>query len=117
MKFLDYFVITMAILAGTAGIIFSINVPRGNSVYISTPEGEYRYSLEKDKIIKVKGLDGEMVFEIKGRKIRAIESNCPHRICVLRGWVYRNGDSIVCIPNHIIAKIETAENDIDAIIE
>ena len=117
MKFFDYVVIILAIVAGTAGIVFSVNVPHGNSIFISTPDGEYRYSLEKDRIIKLKGLAGGMVLEIKGEKVRAIESDCPRKICVLRGWVYRSGDSIVCIPNHIIVKIETAENDLDAIVE
>ncbi len=48
----------------------------------------------------------EMVIQTSAeRTIRVLESNCPDKICVNTGAVSRDGQSIACLPNHVIIKI------------
>ncbi len=117
MKGLDVPVILVALLAGALGLAVSMGFPSAEGVFIKTPYAEYRYPIDRDRTVTVKGLLGPYVIEIKDRKVRAVESACPEKICIQRGWVYRSGDSIVCIPNNIIVRLENGSQDIDAITE
>jgi hypothetical protein len=38
--------------------------------------------------------------------VRIIESTCPDKICVRTGWISRPGQSIVCLPNRVVVRIE-----------
>ena len=117
MKLFDYLAVFFILIMGISGILYSVSAPAGKSVLITTPEGEYRYSLEKDNIIKLHSLSGPFWVEIKSGKVRVIETACPHQICKQRGWAYRSGDSIACVPNRILIKIESGEREVDGITE
>ena len=117
MKFWDIIILLAALTAGMCGMIFSVGPERGNFIHILTPSGDYRYSMSKDREITVTGLNGKYVVEIKEGRVRAREAICPEQICIKRGWVSRSGDSIICLPNRIIIKIENQKQEIDAIVE
>ncbi|ERK32425.1 NusG domain II-containing protein [Clostridium intestinale] len=56
--------------------------------------------------------------EVKDGKVRMLEMSkeiCPNAICSDTGWIDKTYQSIVCLPNNIIATIEGVEEDtIDA---
>lgn len=41
---------------------------------------------------------------------------CPDGICWKTGWVSRPGQSIVCVPNHMVITVEGNRNDVDSIL-
>ncbi len=41
------------------------------------------------------------------RRIMVTEANCPDKVCINTGKVYMDGQSIACLPNHVIIKIGT----------
>jgi len=44
------------------------------------------------------------------------EATCPNGICWKTGWISRTGQSIVCVPNHMIVTIEGGVNEVDAVV-
>ena len=46
-----------------------------------------------------------MVLLVKKGKIEVLHSNCPQGICKHQGWISRPGQSIVCVPNHVLIEI------------
>ena len=52
---------------------------------------------------------------IENGKIRFEESTCPDKVCVKTGWLTDEGDMAVCLPNHVIVKIEGMNTDIDGV--
>jgi hypothetical protein len=81
----------------------------------------YRMSLDDGKRVKV-SVDGEVVYEgslneahteeitcpggrnvlvIEQGEARISEADCPDKICVKKGEIYRDGETIVCLPNHL----------------
>lgn len=44
--------------------------------------------------------------------IAVVKSNCPDKICVNTGKVSIMGQSIACLPNHVIIKIGSQDNPI-----
>jgi len=61
--------------------------------------------LDKDKIITI--LDGKMRLELKGGRVRVLDTDCPHHICKNMGWIKYNGETIVCVPNKVLIEIKS----------
>ena len=117
MKPLDIILLVLFALLGVMGILYSISNETGSYVQIKTPYSEYRYSLDKDRIISVKGLLGEYQIEIKNKSVRVLSTTCPQKICQNRGSVDKVGDSIICLPNRIIIRIMGNNGEIDAVTQ
>jgi hypothetical protein len=87
----------------------------GETVVIQVAEKEpINLPLNKDRIIKVQGPLGESIIEIKNKKVRMLSSPCPDKLCVKQGWIDKTSQSIICVPNRIIIKIE-GRADFDAL--
>ena len=52
-----------------------------------------------------------MEFEISGGKIRVSDSDCHDKICESTGFISRNSEAIVCLPNRVVVKIEDKNTD------
>ncbi|MGB9681867.1 MAG: NusG domain II-containing protein [bacterium] len=79
----------------------------GTTVIIQVSGKEtIRLPLNRDKTIKVQGPLGESIIEIKNRKVRMLFSPCPDKLCMKQGWIDKTSQSIICVPNRIIIKIE-----------
>ena len=71
--------------------------------------------------------DGEYPVEVNGEitnllavqdgAVRMEEAECPDHLCIRRGAIRYAGDSIVCLPNRVVAEI-TGEDalDLDAVV-
>lgn len=54
--------------------------------------------------------------EVSDKKIRMIEMDkltCPEGVCSETGWIGKNYETIVCLPNRIVVSVENAVSDID----
>jgi len=59
--------------------------------------------------------DYKNIILVENGKIRFEESTCPDKVCVKTGWLTDEGDMAVCLPNHVIVKIEGMNTDIDGV--
>ena len=69
-----------------------------------------RYSLEKDRILKISGTMGESIIEIKQKRARFIHSPCRNQFCVLHGWIEHHGDITACLPNQMSISLYNTQN-------
>ena len=84
------------------------------SIYQS---GKLDKLLELDKDQQIILLDGKMIVEIKGKKIRVKKSDCPRQVCVRIGWIAHSGEAITCVPYKTVIEIGSAKNTvIDAVV-
>lgn len=67
--------------------------------------------LNIDNIYEVNGYNGVVKIEVKNQKIRVIEETSPLHICKNQGSISKANDTLVCLPNKIIIKIESKELD------
>lgn len=122
MKKGDIIIIAVAIIAAAA-LYFSGILSPGESgakavVYINgnkekevslTEDNEYRFETENG---------GYNILVIKDGKADMIDSNCRDKICVNHKAIYRENESITCLPHKIVVEIEGGEkSDIDVIVE
>lgn len=58
--------------------------------------------------------DGDYnLIEILGNRIRIAEASCLDQLCVRQGWIYRSGQTIVCLPHTLVIEIEASDGSED----
>ncbi len=112
----DIVVIMIIALAAAAlsALFFLYDTRQGTSGYDRTGrlvimrDGETfgSYDLDEDRLIDI----GETnVCEIKDGRVCMKSADCPDQSCVRSHPISEPGENIVCLPNKVILKIETAE--------
>ncbi|GAB2027893.1 NusG domain II-containing protein [Lactovum odontotermitis] len=43
--------------------------------------------------------------QIKDKKVRVYEANCPDQVDVKAGWKSRNGETLVCLPHSLVVEL------------
>ena len=62
-------------------------------------------------------LNGRMLVEIKGKKIRVKKSECPRQLCVNIGWIQHTGEAIICVPFKTLIEIKSDDAPVvDAVV-
>ena len=67
------------------------------------------YPLSVNRIVKFNGALGKMKIEIKDKKVRMLESNCPLHLCIKEGWISSPSVPIVCVPNKVVVYIKSSQ--------
>jgi hypothetical protein len=65
--------------------------------------------------LTVKGSNGESYLEIAGGRVRMVDSACPDKLCVKRGWISSPGQSIVCLPNRVVIEVVSGDGGPDVV--
>ena len=112
----DIFVYVFSFVLIVALLIVSnviTNRAKGDILYaVVTIEGRQKFKLDMNEDIelvlkqdKYSSLLGEMVIEIKDKRVRVKKEESPLNYCSKQGWVDRVGKPIVCLPNSVIVTI------------
>ena len=73
-------------------------------------------SLDKDNSYKVNGSLSEMIIIVQDKKIKVLESDCKDHICVNQGFIFRENQTITCLPNKIFIKLEKKDSLIEIVL-
>lgn len=60
---------------------------------------------QKTRTLIVRGVNGASTIEVKGGRVRMLESRCRDRICIRQGWIDSRGETIVCLPNRVVIRV------------
>ncbi len=106
MKLIGLLVIIIVVIAG--GVFFYQKMNEPTEVVQVTYHDKViaEYDINKDGIYEVQGDYGLMHVEIKDRKFRVVDVECPNQICVGMGWI--DAESvfpIACIPNGVMVAV------------
>lgn len=81
-------------------------VRRGShqSIRITVDGEEYgTYSLSEDQVIRINDTN---ICEIRDKKVKMTEANCPDQLCVHQRAVDEHGGTIICLPNRVVIEGE-----------
>ena len=101
--------IFIAALLALAGILFLANAGREEGAFaVVTVNGEAagKYPLDEDGIFPLNG--GSNTLVIEAGEAFLTDADCPDKLCVKMGRISKTGQSITCLPNRLIVKIEGA---------
>ena len=112
------------ILAGAvlllAGILaLALRLPKtenGNTMKV-TVDGEVygTYSLAENQTVKIQTGHGTNVLVIENGSVHMEEADCPDGYCKRQGTISRVNETIVCLPNQVVAEVSNpnGENELD----
>lgn len=113
--FLDkVFIVVFGGLAVFLPIFFMINKTFYDDkcvLWITAPNEELVYPMDKSQNIKVKGRIGITEIEIKDGKFKFINSECPNKQCLNSGWISFPMMPVVCLPNGVSAVIKRVKSE------
>ncbi len=118
----DLLLVAVLLLLVAAGYFFAsgrTNSSGGRIAVIKQGE-EVIGTIDLEKVkeaqrITVSGDYTNVILVEKGR-IRFETADCPDKVCVKTGWLTREGNIAVCLPNRVIVKIQGENDEIDAVI-
>lgn len=98
----------------TAGIVFyyAFFQKAGNQVEI-TVDGEYyrTYDLDKEETFDIAaGEDTTNTLTIKDGSAQMIWADCPDKLCMHQKAISKSGETIVCLPNKVVAEVMGEDN-------
>lgn len=72
----------------------------------------HTFDLNKSQLqeFSVEATNGLVKIEAKDGKVRVVDETSKHNICSIQGWSDSTINPIVCLPNNLYIKIESAEN-------
>lgn len=109
------FIIALLVLSAAALVYLFVFRSGGNTVEV-TVDGELFgvYRLSEDILVEIQsGGGGTNRLVISGGKAHMESASCPDGICVAHRPVFRDSESIVCLPNRVVVTVKT-ENDTDS---
>ena len=117
----DIILIICLLLIAAIGIFYLFGLrEKGDSVKVTVDGKIYgTYSLGKtitEDIYTGKDNGHLNRLVIKDGKAYMETATCPDGICVAHNPIFRDGESIVCLPNKVVITVITKNNDIDVVI-
>lgn len=116
-KYLIAFILIIVVLSYVGVELNKIHNSGGHRVAVIKQDNKLIDRIDLDIIdkpqrINVTGSSKVTILAEKGR-ICFEDVDCPDGTCIKTGWLSRNGDTAVCLPNRTIIKIEGEENNVD----
>ena len=113
----DRLLLIFLVVASCAGIVFIRDVlPHPGGVIIEVQgKPTHRYSLDRDRTVKVESPYGHLTVEIREKKVRVIQASCQNKLCEHQGWVSRG--VIICLPARISVSVGDSEKPGDKRID
>jgi len=126
-----FIVLVLTGLAASAALSFSHTGAGKDAKVVIESEGDLyaRYPLSEDRTVVVPApgqsrsgsadaaagddaaaaeqYDRCNVVEISGGAVSVTEASCKNQVCVKHGAINRTGESIVCLPNRLVVRIES----------
>lgn len=65
------------------------------------------YSLSEDHTYEIDTQYGKNVVKIKDHQVSITSASCENQVCVQHKAISDTTQSIICLPNHLVVKIET----------
>lgn len=111
----DGIIIAAVLLVAGIAVFFMLVSRRGDTVQVTANGQEKSYSLMQNQEIEINGDNGEKnLLVIANGRVYMKEASCKNQICVHHTPIYRDGESIVCLPNRVYVVVSSSiPNEID----
>ena len=113
----DIILLIVLVLVGLASTVYVAMSRSGGDTVIIEQNGDLygKYSLYEDKVITIDGKHSKNIVTIEDGQVIMSESTCKNQVCVRHGAISATGESIICLPNRVVVKIEGKGGGYDAV--
>jgi len=119
LKKLDFVIIIVAVLVACALFffwIFKFGDSGSYAVVYLNGEEKNRYALSENINDLIQSENGVNEIQILDGSVSIISADCADKICVNHVPIYRNNESIICLPHKMVVEIQNDDKKyIDAV--
>lgn len=118
MKKNDFILIGVILVLAAAGLLYmNLSQKTGDMVVVTVDGKVYKeLPLNKDTTLHIEGVNGTNLLKIENGYADIIEATCNDSICVHAKKIKHNEETIVCLPNKVIVKVQSnSDSGLDAI--
>ena len=94
----------------------SIGKKSGERVIVSCDGTELSYSLKNDSEYSIVSGEYHYVLRVVNGEAAVTYSDCPDKVCVRSGRISHSGESIVCIPGHLVVTVSGTDESSDGTV-
>ena len=107
------FILALLLLALAGAVYLFFFRGKGNMVEVAINGEAYGvYSLNDEIEVDIFSGEGNAQVNrmiISGGKVYVENASCPDKICVNHRPIYRDGESIVCLPNGVVIEVSVSD--------
>ena len=111
-------IIAAVFLLGIIGSVLVLTAQPKNTVRIVS-DGKTLYTVDlsaaEDATLTVEYEGHYNIVEIKDKKIRVKDADCPDKTCEKMGWLSGAAMPIVCLPHKLVIEFTEDTGDVDAL--
>lgn len=63
-------------------------------------------SLSSPQTLQVDGPLGTSTIQVRDGRVRVVDSPGRQKLCVRAGWMSRSGESVICLPNQVVVRVD-----------
>ena len=111
------FISVLVFLVGAFALGYFLFRPEGDTVIVTVGGDFYgEYSLREDRTESIRTENGENIFVIRDGKVYMESASCPDGICEKHRGIFRDGDSIICLPNQVVITVDLQNEEAPDIV-
>ena len=113
----DIILLIVLVLVGLASTAYVAMSRSGGDTVIIEQNGDLygKYSLFEDRTITIEGKHSTNIVTIADGSVTMAKSTCKNQVCVRHGAIAATGESIICLPNRVVVRIEGKGGGYDAV--
>ncbi len=100
------FISVLIVLVCAFAIAYFLFRPMGDTVTVTVAGEVYgTYPLHEDRTEAIRTENGENIFVIRDGRVYMESASCPDGICEAHRAIFRDGESIICLPNQVVITV------------
>ena len=116
----DIILLIVLVVIGLASSVYIAASKSGGDTVIIEQNGKMygKYSLYQDAevdVVSVDSIHSDVHVSIKDGHAKVTKSGCQNQVCVRHSAISSVGESIICLPNRVVVRIEGKGGGYDAV--
>ena len=106
------FVSVLLLMISVIGIFYFFFRGEGDTVIVTVDREIYgEYPLESDLVLEIRTEDSLNTLVIRDGKAYMETADCPDGICTAHRPIFRDGESIICLPNKVVITVVAKDGE------
>lgn len=106
------FVSVLLLVISVIGICYFFLREEGDTVTVTVDREVYgEYALGEDRVIEIRTEAAHNVLVIQDGKAYMKTADCPDGICTDHRSIFRDGESIICLPNKVVVTVTAKDGE------